>query len=188
MHDPLDPCRPHRLMARQNALANARLHDACARLAAGEWRAPRVNFFPSLMETLNHLYTVDAFYSDALHGGTHGYAHRDDPVPLPDLADLCAAQRALDLRLVAFCDGLQPADLARVVQVHRPAGIQHEALPELLIHIALHAVHHRGQAHAMMAGTSVPPPQLDEFICRDEGPLRREELAGFGWSESYLAS
>jgi hypothetical protein len=29
----------------------------------------------------------------------------------------------------------------------------------------------------MLAGTSVPPPQLDEFFLREELPLRRDELA-----------
>lgn len=186
--DPTDPCRPHRLMARQNALANVALHAACARLGPGEWAAERVSFFPSLRATLNHLYTVDIFYLDALKGGTTGFAHRDNPEPFPELADLAAAQRALDLDLVAFCDALRAPDLTRVVAVHRATGIQHEALPELLIHIALHAVHHRGQAHAMMSGSSVAPPQLDEFICRGEGFERAAQMATLGWNEEYLAS
>ncbi|OWU85150.1 damage-inducible protein DinB [Oceanicola sp. 22II-s10i] len=186
--DPRDPCRPHRLMARQNALANVALHAACAQLAPGEWEAERVSFFPSIRETLNHLWTVDVFYLDALHGGTTGYAHRDNPVPWPDLADLAREQRRADLSLVAFCDALTPPDLDRVVEVHRPGGFQYEALPELLLHIGLHAVHHRGQAHAMLAGTSVAPPQLDEFICRGEGNVRADQMAVLGWSEDYLAS
>ncbi len=186
--DPTDPCRPHRLMARQNALANRALAAACAQLDPGEWDAPRTGFFPSLQATLNHLFTVDHFYLDALHGGTKGFAFRATPIPLPDLADLTAAQGDLDRQLVAFCDGLRPVDLTRIVEVHRATGIQAEPLPELLVHIALHAVHHRGQAHAMLSGTTVAPPQLDEFICRGEGAERASHMAALGWSEAYLAS
>ena len=186
--DPSDPCRPHRLIARQNALANLRLANACAALQAGEWAAPRTGFFPSLCATLNQLFGVDHFYIDALHGGRLGTAAFADPVPYPALDDLRAAQAALDLRLVAFCDSLEAADMTRIVQGHRDDHIQHEVLPELLLHIALHAVHHRGQAHAMLSSTSVAPPQIDEFICRGEGPLRAAEMAELRWSEAYLAS
>ena len=34
----------------------------------------------------------------------------------------------------------------------------------LLPHLFQHQIHHRGQAHAMLAGTGVAPPQLDEFF------------------------
>jgi uncharacterized damage-inducible protein DinB len=37
----------------------------------------------------------------------------------------------------------------------------------------VHQIHHRGQAHAMLAGTSVAPPQLDEFFL-DYDASRRE--------------
>jgi len=201
MSDPHDPCRPYRLMARQNALANLRLLNACARLKPGEWEAERTSFFPSLQRTLNHLYTVDLLYIDALEGGTRGFTHRDNQVPLPALADLRAAQMALDARLVAFCDALAPGDLGRAVRIYRgpepgvarrgpvpEAHFQVEPLGETLLHVALHAVHHRGQAHAMLSGTSVAPPQLDEFVCRSEGRFRTEEMAALGWSEDYLAS
>ena len=42
----------------------------------------------------------------------------------------------------------------------------------LLAHLFQHQIHHRGQAHAMLAGTPVAPPQLDEFFCANEAHLR----------------
>jgi uncharacterized damage-inducible protein DinB len=36
-------------------------------------------------------------------------------------------------------------------------------------------VHHRGQVHAMLAGTRVAPPQLDEFFLRYDAARRRAE-------------
>jgi uncharacterized damage-inducible protein DinB len=47
-------------------------------------------------------------------------------------------------------------------------------------------VHHRGQAHAMLAGTSVAPPQLDEFFCENEAHLRAAEFADLGFSEEQI--
>jgi uncharacterized damage-inducible protein DinB len=56
----------------------------------------------------------------------------------------------------------------------------------VLGHLFQHQTHHRGQVHAMLAGTSVKPPQLDEFIVADDGRFRGDELAALGWSEEDL--
>ena len=38
----------------------------------------------------------------------------------------------------------------------------------------------------MLSGTSVPPPQLDEFILTDDFEARLEDLEALGWSEARL--
>jgi hypothetical protein len=38
----------------------------------------------------------------------------------------------------------------------------------------------------MLSGTSVPPPQLDEFIFSDDGAVRADDLKALGWTESRL--
>ena len=38
----------------------------------------------------------------------------------------------------------------------------------------------------MLAGTSVAPPQLDEFFCANEAHLRARELGEIGLSESSV--
>ena len=47
-----------------------------------------------------------------------------------------------------------------------------ERIDRLLLHLFEHQIHHRGQVHAMLSGTSVKPPQLDEFYSVGEAPLR----------------
>jgi len=54
------------------------------------------------------------------------------------------------------------------------------AVAGVLEHLFQHQIHHRGQAHAMLAGTGVKPPQLDEFFLAGEEALRREELRELG--------
>lgn len=71
---PYDPLRVFRKLARNNRLANFRLHQACLQLSQEAFLARRVSFFPTLRATLNHIYTVDRFYIDALQGGTLGLA------------------------------------------------------------------------------------------------------------------
>jgi uncharacterized damage-inducible protein DinB len=48
------------------------------------------------------------------------------------------------------------------------------------MHLNVHQIHHRGQVHAMLAGTAVKPPQLDEFFMSEELPLREAELRELG--------
>jgi uncharacterized damage-inducible protein DinB len=155
-----------RAMARNNAWANDRLLEACEKLTPEDFAAPRTSFFPSLRRTLNHLYAVDVYYLDALEETGRGLAvfQPDDPdFALP--AELRAAQAASDRRLVAYCDRLAATDLDRRVAVDRgDEGMISERIDALLAHLFQHQIHHRGQAHAMLAGTDVPPPQLDEFF------------------------
>jgi uncharacterized damage-inducible protein DinB len=175
-----------RAMAYNNAWANHRLLTACAGLSQAAFEAPRVGFFPSIQATLNHIVVVDRFYIDALEGGTLGPAAWADPVPCKTIAELHPAQAALDRRLIAWCNALPPDGADRIVQVHRGTRIQRERADRLLLHLFQHQVHHRGQAHAMLAGTAVKPPQLDEFFSAGEAPLRAGEFAALGWTEADI--
>jgi uncharacterized damage-inducible protein DinB len=181
-----DPLLPFRALARNNAWANHRLLAACAGLAEGALAAPRTGFFPSLRATLNHILIVDHFYVDALEGGRLGPAAWAEPEPCRDLDSLRRAQAAVDRRLLAVVQGMTAADLDSIVAVHRGHRIQEERRDRLLLHLFQHQIHHRGQAHAMLSGTEVAPPQLDEFFSEGEAPLRREDFAALGWTEAEI--
>ena len=175
-----------RSMAYNNAWANQRLLTACLDLSQADFEAPRVGFFGSIQATLNHILIVDLFYVDALEGGRLGPGAWADPMPCRTPPALAAAQADVDRRLVAWCDDLQPAGLDQVVHVHREDRIQYERADRLLLHVFEHQVHHRGQAHAMLSATSVEPPQLDEFFCAGEAPLRAKEFTALGWTEGAI--
>ncbi len=172
-----------RAMAHNNAWANHRFINACHALTAAQFSAPRTGFFGSIAATLNHNLTVDLFYVDALEGGTLGPAAWAIDLPFPDIADLSREQGVVDRRLVAFCD---QADFNSRIQVHRGTHLQTERADRLLLHLFEHQIHHRGQAHAMLSGTSIIPPQLDEFFSHGEAPLRAAEFAGLGWTEAAI--
>lgn len=176
-----------------NAWANHRLLAACLRLRPGELEAPRTGFFPSIRATWNHIVTVDHYYVDAIERALAGRppnpdagAFFDPEEPFATCDALSAAQHAVDRRLVALCTGLTEADLRRVVPVPRRAGVVPEPLPRLLAHLFQHQIHHRGQIHAMLSGTSVAPPQLDEFFCAHEAHLRADELGELGVTEAAI--
>ena len=73
-----------------------------------------------------------------------------------------------------------PADLEKAVKLERDDHVQVETVGRVLLHLFEHQIHHRGQVHAMLAGTAVKPPQLDEFFLREELPLRKRELEEIG--------
>ena len=176
----------YRAFAFNNAWANHRLLTACAKLSQEDFEARRTSFFPSLQLTLNHVYVVDLFYVDALEGGWLGPKAWEDEVPYPSVAELKSAQAAIDNRLIAICDGLTPELLSDTVRVNRDTRIQTERRDRLLMHLFQHQIHHRGQAHAMLSGTAIEPPQLDEFFSAGEAPLRATEFASLGWTEDTV--
>jgi uncharacterized damage-inducible protein DinB len=181
-----DPIRAFRKLAYNNALANRRLLQACATLKTGEFEAPRTSFFPSIKETLSHIITVDWFYVDGLEGGTLGLKAFEVDEPFDDVASLAEAQAKVDQRLIALCEALTAERLVSTVSLHRGARVQQERMEDVLGHLFQHQTHHRGQVHAMLSGTSVAPPQLDEFIVADDARFRGRELADLGWSEETL--
>ena len=163
-----------RLMARNNAWANDRLLAACEQLSEAEFLAPRTGFFPSLMLTLNHIFEVDRYYLDGLCEAGQGLRVFDAP-PIEAASALRSAQAGQDAALIRFCDQLDEADLYREVAFDRGRnGLWTETIDATLLHLFQHQIHHRGQAHAMLAATVVKPPQLDEFFVtfeRDPGAL-----------------
>jgi uncharacterized damage-inducible protein DinB len=166
-----------RAMARNNAWSNHRLLRACAALTQQEFEAKRTSFFPSLQRTLNHILLVDWYYLDGLEGGGRGLTLLENELPFPVLAELRTAQRAADARLVRYCDAATEAELARIVVLDRgDEGLTRETAAAVLSHLFVHQIHHRGQAHAMLSGTRVAPPQLDEFFLDFDASRRELDL------------
>jgi uncharacterized damage-inducible protein DinB len=176
-----------RIQARANRLANHRLHESLAQLTTAELHAPRAGFFPTLLATLNHILEVDQYYVGALHGEAGLAAHWTGFVPDRELAPLAGRQRLCDERLIACCDALDDAGCTRVVEMPRAAGrVQRDAAAFVLQHLFMHQTHHRGQVHAMLSGTAVVPPQLDEFLMPSDADLRRADMQALGWDEAEV--
>ncbi|HLZ05943.1 MAG TPA: DinB family protein [Bradyrhizobium sp.] len=181
-----DLVQTYRAFAYNNAWANHRLLAACAGLEQAELETERTGFFPSLQATLNHIYIIDLFYVDALEGGWLGPKAWANQIPYPRLAELKSAQAAIDRRLIAHCEALTPERLDTIVRINRDTAVQTERRDRLLMHLFQHQIHHRGQAHAMLAGTTIKPPQLDEFFAVGEAPLRAGEFEELGWTEATI--
>lgn len=180
--------------AYNNAWANHRLLKACGRLSQAQFDdATRVSFFPSIKETLNHILTVDWFYIDALERELRGEPPHPDyeqffepEQPCGNCTELHAAQADSDRRLIAYCRQLTDAALGNIVRILRPEHTQRDTRTRMLAHLLQHQTHHRGQVHAMLSGTGVEPPQLDEFFSSGEAGLRAAEFKELGWTEALI--
>jgi uncharacterized damage-inducible protein DinB len=176
-----------------NAWANHRLLQACSRLSQAEFEAARTGFFPSIKATLNHNLTVDWYYIDSMErsladrpANLEAVQFFDPEEPFSTCAALQEEQSACDRRLIALCNGLDAKSLQRYIAVPRRAGVVMEPLVRLLAHLFEHQIHHRGQAHSMLSGTSIEPPQLDEFFCVGDAPLRVADFQALGFSEDAI--
>jgi uncharacterized damage-inducible protein DinB len=146
-------------MARNNIWSNHRLLTAAKPLTQAEFAEKRTSFFPSLRATLNHILWVDTYYIDAL------------------LRDPTVLER--------YCERQTEASLADTIVLPRPnRKPPPTTVISVLEHLFQHQTHHRGQAHAMLAGTTIKPPQLDEFFLAGEQHLRRDELLELGLEPS----
>ncbi|MEO7106848.1 MAG: DinB family protein [Rhodoferax sp.] len=180
-------------MAYNNAWANHRLLAACSKLTQADFEQTRTSFFPSIKATLNHNLTVDWFYVDALEREARGDLPNPDSgqffavkEPLYNVLALQRAQADVDQRLLAYCAELRDDQLQREVVILRASGPKANTRVRLLAHVFQHQIHHRGQAHAMLAGTSVAPPPLDEFFTTGNAAERASDFAALGWTEAHV--
>ena len=67
-----------------------------------------------------------------------------------------------------------------MIELKRKEPVPPEKVGDILAHLFVHQIHHRGQAHAMLSGTKVAPPQLDEFFLTGDGPRNADDLKEIG--------
>lgn len=154
---------PYRIMALNNAWANATFYAALAPLADSDFTAKRPGFFASLAATMNHIYEVDLYYVDALEEGGAGRSVYNR-TPVTSASALAALQADVDHRFARFCTSLTASDLTRRVATDRADdATATEEIGALVLHLVQHQIHHRGQAHVQLQDAGIAPPQLDDF-------------------------
>ena len=155
--------------ARYNHWANRKLYAAVAQLDFAAYTAPRTGFFPSIAKTLNHLIVTDRIWLARFAGLPQPHKSLDE-LPHADFGALEQARETLDQRILRFIAALTEVRLAEILRYRSMAGEERATpLDATLTHFFNHQTHHRGQAHAMLSGTPVPPPSLDlvAFLSED---------------------
>jgi uncharacterized damage-inducible protein DinB len=148
------------MLALYNRWANERLYGCAAELTPEALAEDRGAFFGSLLGTLNHLLVTDRLWLSRLEG-TSPRGTRLDEVLHEDFADLSAARRAQDQKIVAFVHDLSEERLAETLAYATTSGApQSQPVHQVLAHLFNHQTHHRGQAHHLLGlalGRDKPP-------------------------------
>jgi uncharacterized damage-inducible protein DinB len=146
------------LMAEYNAWANARLYRMASQLSDDQYRRHVGAYFKNLHGTLNHLLVADRIWLRRLTG-TGAAPARLDATLYEDLAELTAARRAEDARLVAFVNDQASDRFDADIEYRTLNNAPHkQKLREVLAHVFNHQTHHRGQAHAILTTLGLEEP------------------------------
>ncbi len=158
-----DPMKAHfDTFARYNAWANARLYEAARALPDADYRADRGAFFKSVHGTLNHLLVTDRVWMHRFTDEGTPPA-RLDLILFDSLADLEAARRSEDERIVRYVTAVDANALAGTISYRRVSTPEPftQALMPALAHWFNHQTHHRGQVHALLTALTGHAPELD---------------------------
>ncbi len=138
--------------------ANGRLFDVADGLGAeaGSRDMGTHWSFPTLTRMFGHIYGADWLWLQRFRG--------DSPTKMPGgefatLAALRPAWDALEAEQRAHLEGLEDADLGRLLSYKNTQGVQGQAaLGPLLQHVVNHATHHRSEIATMITLISGSPP------------------------------
>lgn len=150
------------LMARYNAVMNAKLVALLTPVPTEQLAQSRGAFFGSVLGTLNHLMVADLLWLNRMRPYPYGAVLAPlDALPHPtelseilfeDMAGFAVARTQLDSLISAFVDGLSEADIASPLAYRSTMGLPFtKTLGPVLSHVFNHQTHHRGQITTLLS-------------------------------------
>ena len=143
--------------------ARDRLLDAVEPLTPEQFTRNLGNSFPSVRDTLTHLYGAECVWCARWDGAS--------PATLPDsgaLADVAAIRRAWseqERTLRALLDRLGEEGIGRPIEYRGFDGrVQAQPFWQMLQHLVNHGSYHRGQVTTMLRQLGAAPPKSLDLI------------------------
>lgn len=110
------------------------------------------------LRLINHSHVVARIFAGHLSGRPHGYLS-DNTAETPTLDALRAAVSASDRWYLDYLHGMPAPDLSETIAFTFTDGDDGAMTrAEMLLHVALHAGYHRGEAGRLLSQASVTPP------------------------------
>jgi uncharacterized damage-inducible protein DinB len=143
-----------------NVWANRRSLSAAAALAPEQFTKPMGNSFPSVRDTLAHVFGAEWIWLERFQGRSP--SSLPDTAQYPDAATLGERWREFEPRLLNFVRGLAQNDLDRVLEYKTlKFGTYSNPLWQSMQHVVNHGSYHRGQVTTLLRQLGVPPVLTD---------------------------
>ena len=143
--------------------ARDRILAAVRGLTAEQFTRDMGSSFPSVRDTLVHLYSAEWAWCERWHGNSPT-AHRP-PDQFKDVESIASEWSTLEGRVRAFLDALDEDGVARVFTYRLFSG-QEGSSPfwQMLQHVVNHGTYHRGQVTTMLRQLGASPAKSVEVI------------------------
>jgi uncharacterized damage-inducible protein DinB len=129
--------------------ARDRILAAASALTPEEYTRDLGSSFPSVRDTLVHLYSAEWNWYQRWHGTSPSTML--DPADYPDLASLQAAWTGHEARMRAYLAALDDAGVRQVIDYRALQGQPcRSAIWEMVHHVVNHGTYHRGQVQTML--------------------------------------
>ena len=150
-------------MAEYNELMNKRIIEASGNLTKEKLSADKGAFFKSVIGTLNHILIGDILWLKRFSTHPNGYKsllpmkeikkpERLDEIICSDLQLFQQERAEIDSVIYHWCNELIEEDLDKPLQYINYKGEAHnKRLGDLILHLFLHQVHHRGQVTTLLS-------------------------------------
>lgn len=161
------------LYAEYNRLMNTRIYEAASALSDEELRSDRGAFFKSVLGTLNHILVGDIIWLKrfARHPSSeNALSHLNliehpkalNQVLFSELKAIKDQRVILDDLIVQWISSLSDTDLEGSIVYENMAGHRFEKpFANLISHLFLHQVHHRGQVTTLLSQFGVDFGETD---------------------------
>ena len=153
--------------------ARDRLLDAAERLTPEQFTRDLGNSFPSIRDTLVHIYAAEWIWCSRWQGESP--QAMPAPNAFPDVATVRRTWKTHEERMRSVLDGLGEQGVHRTIEYRTTDGQPHaQVFWQMLQHVVNHASYHRGQVTTMIRQLEATPPRSMDLIAfyRERGPAR----------------
>lgn len=143
--------------------ANSRLMTVVSTLTPEQFIQPVAGSYGSVRNTLVHVLSAEWGWLERCGGPARG--PKLDPVNYPTIQSLADEWTRVEAQVRAFLSSLKPEDVTGDIVFAIGDGPRHSApLGDLMLHAAVHAVHHRGQVALLLRTLGLVPGNFDLLL------------------------
>jgi uncharacterized damage-inducible protein DinB len=145
-----------------NQWANARVLKDCENLTPEQWLQPQGHSWGSIRNVVVHNMAAERIWFDRIQGTSRrGLLNPDD---FPDLPVIHKYWNALTAEIFSFLDAQTKQSVQQVIEYQNTSGKPFSLeMWKILVHVANHATHHRGELAAMFAVIGVDHVEEDWY-------------------------